>query len=149
MSLYNLLHGFSPNAAALLHALKLDPRQIDRFRDASFGKDGETHVIHIFCRTGGGNREDYPNTVLTSHPLYLRDHDDDYDPTYAHYYFTIPKEVLDELAEQKLSLDDVTVTESLQEKTEAAIEAIKSMPPPKRDRLEAAVDSKTSEDEKA
>ena len=149
MSLYNLLHGFSPNAAALLHALKLDPSQIDRFRDASFGKDGDTHVIHIFCRTGGGNREDCPNTVLTTHPLYLRDHDDDYDCTYAHYYFTIPQAVLDELAEQKLSLDDVTVTETLQQKTEAAIDAIKSMPPPKRERFEEAVGPEASEDEKS
>ena len=129
-----MLHGFSPNAAAILHALALDPKQIDRFRDASFGKDGDQHVLHIFCRTGGGNREDYPNTVLTSHPLYLRDHDDEYDCTYAHYYFKIPQSVLDELAEQKLALDDVTDTESLKEKTDAAIAAIKSapIPPPKK-----------------
>ena len=128
MSLYNMLHGFSPNAAAILRALDLDPNQIERFRDASFGKDGEAPVLHIFCRTGGGNREDYPNTVLTSHPLYLRDHDDEYDYTYAHYYFKIPQKVLDELAEQKLSLDDVTDTETLQEKTESAIKAIKQGP---------------------
>ena len=130
MSLYNMLHGYSPNAAAILHALDLDPKQIDRFRDASFGKDGDRHVLHIFCRTGGGNREDFPNTALTSHPLYLRDHDDAYDCTYAHYYFQIPQKVLDELAEQQLSLDDVTDTETLQEKTDAAIAAIKSTPIP-------------------
>jgi hypothetical protein len=123
-----MLHGFSPNAAAILHALGLDPKQIDRFRDASFAKDGDQHVLHIFCRTGGGNREDYPNTTLTSHPLYLRDEDDEYDCTYAHYYFKIPQSVLDELAEQKLSLDDVTDTETLQDKTDAAIAAIKSAP---------------------
>lgn len=128
MSLYNMLHGFSPNAAAILHALDLDPKQIDRFRDASFGKDGDQHVLHIFCRTGGGNREDFPNTTLTSHPLYLRDHDDEYDCTYAHYYFTIPPKVIEELAAQKLTLDDVTATETLEEKTQSAIEAIKTAP---------------------
>ena len=130
-----MLHGHDANAGAILHALDLDPNQIDRFRDASFGKDGDQHVLHVFCRTGGGNREDYPNAALTSHPLYIRDHDDEYDCTYAHYYFKIPQKVIDELAEQKLSLDDVTVTETLQEKTAAAIEAIKAAPisPPKKE----------------
>lgn len=123
-----MLHGYDPNTPAILHALGLDPRQIDRFRDASFGKDGDAHVFHILCRTGGGNREDYPNTVLTSHPLYLRDHDDEYDCTYAHYYFRIPESVLAELKDQGLSLDDVAVTETLRDKTEAAIEAIKTAP---------------------
>ena len=129
MSLYNLLHGYNPNAALILRTLDLDPRQIDRFRDASFGKDGDAHVLHLLCRTGGGNREDYANAVLTQHSLYLRDHDDEYDSTYAHYYFRIPQVVLDELTAQGVSLDDVTDGTSLAEKTEAAIEAIKSVPP--------------------
>jgi len=133
VSLYNMLHGHSPNAGSILHALKLDLAQIGRFRDASFGKDGDQHVIHLLCRTGGGNRADYPNTALTKHPLYIRDHDDAYDCTYAHYYFRIPESVIADLREQGLSLDDVTVTASLQEKTEAAIAAIKSAPLPVRE----------------
>lgn len=128
MSLYNLLHGVSPNALAILQALDLDPTQISRFRDASFGKDGDEHVFDLFCRTGGGNRPDYSNAVLTSHPLYLRDHDDVDDSTYAHYYFRIPQTVLDELTAQGLSLDDVTDITTLGQKTEAAIDAIKSAP---------------------
>lgn len=128
MSLYNMLNGFDDNAGAILHALGLDPDKIDRFRDASFGKDGDTHVFHLLCRTGAGNREDYPNTALTSHPLYLRDHDDEYDCTYAHYYFRIPESVIAQLKDQGLSLDDVTVSETLREKSEAAIAAIKTAP---------------------
>lgn len=131
-----MLHGHDDNAGAILHALKLDPGQIDRFRDASFGKDGDTYVFHLLCRTGGGNREDYPNTALTSHALYLRDHDDEYDCTYAHYYFRIPESVVAELKEQGLSLDDVVVSETLREKTEAAIAVIKTAPiPPKKEGL--------------
>jgi hypothetical protein len=121
-----MLNGFNPNAGPILAALDLDPRQIERFRDASFGKDGDQPVLHIFCRTGGGNREDYPNTVLTSHPSYLRDHDDDYDPTYAHYYFRIPQTVLDELTAQGLTIDDVADTTTLRDKTDAALAAIKA-----------------------
>lgn len=128
MSLYSLLHGRDPNAGAILSALEIDPAKIDRFRDASFGKDGDQYVLRIFCRAGGGNRESCPNVVLTSHPLYLRDHDDAYDCTYAHFYFKIPQPVLDALAAQGLSLDDVTVSETLEEKTAAVVEAIKRAP---------------------
>jgi hypothetical protein len=128
LSLYNLLNGVNPNARNILQALDLDPHQIERFRDASFGKDGDQHILRIFCRTGGGNRSDYPNTILTSHPSYLRDHDDDYDPTYAHYYFKIPQDVLDQLAAQGLTPEDVVDPTTLREKTEAAIAAIKKGP---------------------
>ena len=107
MSLYNLFHGYNPNAGPILHALHLDPTQIERFRDAAFRKiDGEC-VFDVYCRTGGGNRPDYPNVALTSHPLYLRDCDDADDSTYAHYYFRIPEGVIAELTEQGMALDDV------------------------------------------
>jgi hypothetical protein len=128
-----MLHGHNPNAGLILHVLGLDPRQIDRFRDASFGKDGDEHVVDVFCRTGGGNRDDYPNTALTSHPLYLRDRDDEDDSTYAHYYFRIPESVIAELHEQGLSLDDVTATATLGEKMDAAIAAIKSSASPSKE----------------
>ena len=123
-----MIHGHNPNAGPILRALDLDPTQIDRFRDASFGNDGDAHVIDVFCRTGGGNRNAYPNDVLTSHALYLRDHDDDHDPTYAHYYFRIPLTVIAELREQGLSLDDVTDTMTFQQKSEAALEVLKRAP---------------------
>jgi len=125
MSLYNLLHGHDPNAAHILHALGLQLTDIERFRDASFTKDGDAHVFHILCRTGGGNRVECTNSKLTQHPLYLHDHDDAYDCTYAHYYFRIPQAVLDQLSEQGLSLDDVTDQTSLKEKTENALQAMK------------------------
>lgn len=119
-----MLHGYSPNAGGVIKALEIDVSKVERFRDAGFAKDGDEHVLRVFCRTGGGNREDYPNDYLTSHPLYIRDHDDDYDCTYAHYYFKIPQTVLDGLAAQGMSLDDVTDSATLEEKTQAAIDAI-------------------------
>lgn len=128
MSQYNMLHGYSPNAGGVLKALDVDLSKVQRFRDAGFAKDGDSHVLRIFCRTGGGNREDYANEHLTSHPLYLRDHDDDYDCTYAHYYFKIPQTVLDELAAQGMSLDDVTDSTTLADKTQAVIDAIGKAP---------------------
>lgn len=131
MSLYNMLNGVNPNAPALLHALNLNPADIQRLRDVSFGKDGEEIVIHVFCRTGGGNREDYPNETLTKHPAYIRDEDDDFDCTYAHYYFKLPEEVKKEVEAQGLKLEELVDSESLKEKTDRAIEAIKASAPPK------------------
>lgn len=126
MSLYNMLHGFNANAAKLLQSLELDPRTIDRFRDASFAKKDEQFVIHIFCRTGGGNREDYPNTVLVEHPLYISDEDDDFDCTYAHYYFKVPESVLKEVADQGLTMEELVDPETLKEKTDRVVESLKN-----------------------
>ena len=129
MSLYNLLHGCNPNAGPILRALELDPTQIDRFRDASFRKIDDAFVFDLYCRTGGGNRTDYPNVVLTSHSLYLRDGDDADDPTYAHYYFRIPEVVIAGLTEQGMSIDDVVDQMTPGEKMQAAIEALKNADP--------------------
>lgn len=125
MSLYNMLHGYNRNAAGILRTLNLFLDQIDRFRDASFGKDGDAYVFHLLCRTGGPNRKSDPNTTLTSHPLYLRDVDDDHDSTYAHYFFRIPETVLAEIAEQGLALDALVDPTSMAQKTESVLQALK------------------------
>lgn len=78
----------NPNKDDVLKAIGLKEEDIERFRGAGV-QDGEI-VIH--ARTGGGNREDYPNQILTSNPYYLRDYDDDFDCTYATYHFSIPEE---------------------------------------------------------
>lgn len=87
---------------------------VARFRDAwaEKGDDGEP-VIAIYTRQGGGNRECYCdkstdhlpgqcyaacNEELARHPLYIRDADDDFDATYATFYFRCPPEVRDLLA---------------------------------------------------
>lgn len=133
-----MLHGHNPNAGPILRALDLDPSQIERFRDASFSKDGEAYVIDVFCRTGGGNRDDYPNDMLTSH-AHLRDQDDEYDCTYAHFYFRVPETVIAELREQGLALDDVTAPMTFQQKSEAALEALKALAPPKGEKVMRAI----------
>lgn len=95
MSLYNKLFGFNKLAPALLECLNLDPRDIPRFRDCFIQDD--TIVVHT--RTGGGNREEYQkeNAKLAKHPDYLYDSDDEFDCTYANFFFRFPKEFKDEL----------------------------------------------------
>lgn len=87
MTMYNMLFGKNPDTKTILSALSLTELDVERFRDCWIV--GEKIVI--FTRTGGGNREDYPNTALVNHPLYLYDEDDDFDQTYAYYYFAIPE----------------------------------------------------------
>lgn len=103
MSLYNMMFGTNPLAGVALEALQLSPDDIPRFRDAYF--DAEENHLVIYTRTGGGNREYYGgpdgydnadyegpfNEDLEAHPNYLRDEDDDFDSTYAYFYFSIPE----------------------------------------------------------
>lgn len=90
MSLYNLIFGVNPIADFLLGILNLTREDMGRFRDA-FVSENE---IAVYTRNGGGNRDDYADVfgVLSLHPNYLRDEDDDFDCTYATIYFSIPED---------------------------------------------------------
>lgn len=91
MSFYNALFGKNPSSDLLLAILDIKQNDVERFRDCSI--DFEASRISIYTRTGGGNRDDYPNEKLTSHACYLHDEDDDFDSTYATYYFKFPEEM--------------------------------------------------------
>ena len=93
MSLYNMLFGKNPHSEIILALLGLKECDVERYRDCGIA-DGE---IYIYTRTGGGNREDYPNEKLTGNPYYKYDEDDDFDTTYATYYFRYPAEVKDQI----------------------------------------------------
>jgi hypothetical protein len=116
MGLYDVVLGDGHQAerGVLLLAMLGDPG-VARFRDAwvEKGDDGQP-VIAIYTRQGGGNRECFCesrngtvvaeqhvpsgcyaacNEALTRHPLYIRDADDDFDGTYATFYFRVPDAV--------------------------------------------------------
>lgn len=117
MSMYDLVtgnQGQHERGRVLLAILGInDP---GRFRDAwvERGEDGEP-VIAIYTRNGGGNREHWDGVTeagpgcdctgciathqLPAEPLYLRDQDDEFDSTYATFYFRAPDEYRDRLAE--------------------------------------------------
>lgn len=103
MSLYNLLFGMNPNTDLILALLGLRQHDVERFRNC--GIDWDSKQITIYTRTGGGNREDYPNDALVENPSYLSDEDDDFDSTYATYYFKFP----DALAGDIEKLKDIRV----------------------------------------
>lgn len=115
MSMYDLVAGDvgQHDRGAILLTI-LDHPNVGRYRDAwvEQGPDGEP-VIAIYTRNGGGNRgcycdDDHPEgpctgliatEVLPAHPLYLRDADDSFDSTYATFYFRVPDEYREALAE--------------------------------------------------
>jgi len=95
-----MLFGVNPLAGTVLSALNFSQDQIPRLRDAYF--DAEENQLVIYTRTGGGNREVYEefndenedgpwNSTMQEHPNFIRDEDDDFDCTYAYFYFSIPE----------------------------------------------------------
>jgi hypothetical protein len=97
MSLYNMVFGHQPAAPPLIGLiLSKDPTvptrasdMIPRLRDAWVEKDGDQILIRVMTRLGGGNRPDYATAIETirNHPWYVRDEDQEFDSTYADFYF--------------------------------------------------------------
>lgn len=125
MSLYNTLFGVNAAAPVLLAMLGIDKVDVPRFRDCYITEEGK---IAIYTSTGGGNRymyehpdssrRNYPhyyeagkeskwpsgpwNSDLRKLPGFQYDEDDDYDSTYATFYFDVPeqfKHLLEKLPE--------------------------------------------------
>lgn len=88
MSLYNMLFGKNDGYEELLQKIGIEENDIERFRDCY--ADGD--YICVYTRTGGGNREDCPNEILTNNQYYVFDKDDEFDCTYATFYFQVPKQ---------------------------------------------------------
>jgi hypothetical protein len=113
MGLYNMIAGESPIADMLLESIGLKRESFYRYRDC-YVNDGK---IAVYTRGGGGNRECYCDDYIEDddvtvefegeqhleecvvlmqnqnrkHVLYLSDHDDDFDCTYATFYFKLPE----------------------------------------------------------
>ncbi len=69
-----------------------------RFRDIYFeNEEGGIPKVDLYARNGGGNREayEYVFEILSQHPLYLTDYDDDFDCTYAYIEFKALQNVID------------------------------------------------------
>lgn len=96
MSFYSMIFGQNNQADLLLAVIGFRKHDVERFRDAHAEDGGKT--ISVYTRTGGGNRPDYPQVALKASPLYVRDEDDDFDSTYATFYFRVPDEFVADVA---------------------------------------------------
>lgn len=134
MSLYNQLHGFNPAAAILLKIIEIDqpgsPYKSGRFRDIHLNADGT--LIILYTRNGGGNRAHYSDErgalpgrdcsctgciaqyLLPSHPLYIKDYDDQFDATYAYFEFKIPAQFADFCKRMSTGFSPETIGEKFQ-----------------------------------
>jgi hypothetical protein len=94
MSLYNLMHGANPATFFILPMLgEKHPDQYPRFRDCFVAERDGQNVIQLYTRVGGGNRNSgFGEEELYKHPNFLTTEDDDFDSTYASYYFSVPGE---------------------------------------------------------
>jgi hypothetical protein len=111
MSLYNLLFGDNANHRDFLFGLlNKTPGDFGRYRDIYVTDE---HIV-VHTRNGGGNREDYEDVFdeMSEHPLYAYDEDDDFDCTYANYYFNHPAEYKDTL--QEMAKGTITPSEKWQ-----------------------------------
>jgi hypothetical protein len=96
MSLYNMIHGVNPCTFFILPMLGKHPDEYPRFRDC-FTKDEEHPEydghIHVYTRTGGGNRESYgdENEEMQSMETFVADFDDSFDCTFASWVFSVPE----------------------------------------------------------
>lgn len=80
----------------ILPMLGKHPDEYPRFRDC-FLRDEEHPEydmhIHVYTRTGGGNREGYEeeNAAMQAMPGFVADHDDSFDCTFATWVFSVPE----------------------------------------------------------
>lgn len=93
MSMYNMLFGVNGASPLLLGALGLKADDVPRFRNCFI--QGENIVI--YTRTGGPNRDRFDNSPLEEHPLFVESEDDNFDCTYASFYFKFPEQYKAEL----------------------------------------------------
>lgn len=103
-----MLFGVNPMAGILLQALNIKPDDVPRFRDCYLDNNDGKPRIGLHTRTGGGNRNHYEsaerakandpegehtgpwNSDLRKLPGYQYDEDDNFDCTYATFYYDVP-----------------------------------------------------------
>lgn len=88
--LYNVVFGENATGPLLVTLLQnVQPFEVGRYRDAWVEADGDALSIRVHTRNGGGNREDYDDEIesMRDHPWFVRDADDNYDYTYADFWF--------------------------------------------------------------
>jgi hypothetical protein len=122
--LYNIVFGENDYGRALVALLnEVQPIEVGRYRDAWVEHEGDDLLIRVMTRNGGGNRDDFDDPSMQAHPWYVRDADQEFDYTYADYWFrpdlsTVEPEVAKALVSMAQAPVDMT------ERWNAAIEAI-------------------------
>lgn len=142
MSLYNAIFGGQDSAAVVVKILEethTEPvKGFVRSRAGMVEAEDGKPVLRLHTRSGGGNRECYcddygegedghddacialGNDWLTEHPWHSHNEDDDFDMTYADFYFKVPADY------EHFDLLEAAVTPhvDMSERWQAAIDAL-------------------------
>jgi hypothetical protein len=146
-----MVHGTQDTAAVALGLLGIGIGDVPRFRDAWLVSHPSGPRVVIHTRTGGGNRDYYDseercrdefperfgrdgeddpcgpwNADLRALPGFLYDEDEEFDCTYANFYFKVPEEHRDAV---QAYLDAKGDPKAPAERWEAVIEAIRNAKP--------------------
>lgn len=95
---YNVIFGRNPATPALIVLAGFRPPLPElRLRDAFLERHGDEPLIHVYTRIGGPNRDTHSEAwvVMRAMPNYVRDADDEYDPTYAGIWFRPTWDIFD------------------------------------------------------
>lgn len=82
-----MLFGRNSQTALLLAVIGLRENDVERLRDVFASEDGSE--IQVYTRTGGGNRDYYPQLVMREAKGWNGSQDDDYDSTYCTDTFSV------------------------------------------------------------
>lgn len=85
-----MLFGMNSQSALLLAVIGLREVDVERFRDIRADDGGA--IIEVYTRTGGGNREAYPNVTMRKRPEWRCSVDDEDDTTYCTDTFDVPEQ---------------------------------------------------------
>lgn len=137
MSFYNLLFGMNQETDVLLAVIGLKRVDVERLRDTYRSPDGK--FIFVYTRTGGGNRESYPNLVMRKRPEWRGSVDDEFDSTYCTDTFEVPEQWREDVK----NLGDIT--KGLRAEFGQHIAATLNREPTDRDKAQAAYDAEARE----
>jgi len=124
MSMYNMVMGENPLGKPLVALLVARQELlVGRYRDAWMESSGELLLIRVHTRMGGGNRDDYEDSIenMRAHPWYLTDEDDDFDYTYADFWFVVDLVWVREWLISDGDVDDELADETIAMLVESAV----------------------------
>jgi hypothetical protein len=134
MSFYNMLFGVNGQTDLILAVVGLKKVDVQRFRDCDASQDGTE--ITVYSRTGGGNREGYPNIKMRKVPCWVQSVDDDYDSTYCTDTFKTPAEFVGDV----VAIRDI-LTNGLRKEFAQHLSRTLNREPEECDREQAAYDA--------
>lgn len=101
--MYDALFKYNSLLPQCLMLANVRVNEVERLRDAVLKKDKKYgYIVEVLTRTGGSNRSSFPNTNLIINFNYIKSYDDNYDNTYAHFFFKVDPDWLELIDLEKI-----------------------------------------------